>query len=274
MQSNMNTNNASIAAETAKQQGNLLGNVMGGIGAASQMIPGGGLMSMFGGGGGGMDAGAFDDALNGSTGTIAGGGTLSTGGDMIGNGQYMSAEGGKVPSESPGLIDQAVSAVKKAFSDDPKPKAAPTPVPQLDPAKVSGFTKGMGYAEGGPIQGPRSNVGKRFHGVSQMMNHPAAMMAKGGKVPALVSPGELYLDRNAVKQVEQGASPRAVGEKIPGKPKVPGAKNSYANDTVPKDLESGGIVVPRSETQGKNATHKEVSFIAAVQRKQSLKKSK
>jgi hypothetical protein len=56
------------------------------------------------------------------------------------------------------------------------------------------------------------------------------------------------------------------GEKIPGKPKVGGAKNSYANDTVPKSLDVGGIVLPRSVTQAKDphaAAHKFVSAILA-----------
>jgi len=41
------------------------------------------------------------------------------------------------------------------------------------------------------------------------------MMANGGKVPALVSPGEKYLNPQAVQQVAQGANPMSVGETIP-----------------------------------------------------------
>lgn len=95
-------------------------------------------------------------------------------------------------------------------------------------------------------------------------------MAVGGQVPALVSPGEKYLPPQAVQQVAQGASPMEVGKTIPGKPKVKGAKNSYANDTVPATLEEGGIVLPRSVTQSKNpqwAAHKFVSAILAKQGK-------
>ena len=54
------------------------------------------------------------------------------------------------------------------------------------------------------------------------------------------------------------------GEKIPGKPKVGGAKNDYANDTVPKTLNEGDIILPRSVTQSKNphwAAHKFVQDI-------------
>jgi hypothetical protein len=94
-----------------------------------------------------------------------------------------------------------------------------------------------------------------------------SVAAKGGKVPALLSPGERYLPPSTVKAVAQGkADPMRDGKKVPGKPKVGGAKNSYANDTVKASLDEGGIVIPRSITQGKNphwAAHKFVSAIMA-----------
>lgn len=123
------------------------------------------------------------------------------------------------------------------------------------------------YAEGGSV-GPQSYIGKHFAGVSQQPR----MMAEGGAVPALVSPGEKYLDPGAVKKVEKGADPMSVGKQIPGKPKVGGAKNSYANDTVPATLEEGGIVLPRSVTQAKDAPKKAAEFVAQVLKKQALKK--
>lgn len=113
--------------------------------------------------------------------------------------------------------------------------------------------------------------------LSASNSDPSFNAAEGGKVPAMVSPGEKYLDRNAVKQVEKGANPMEVGEKIPGKAKVKGAKNDYANDTVPKTLESGGIVLPRSVTQAKHphwAAHQFVSQIMAKQGKSLPKKGK
>lgn len=90
------------------------------------------------------------------------------------------------------------------------------------------------------------------------------MAAKGGRVPALVSPGEVYLDKKAVNEVAKGKDPIKAGEKIPGKAKVKG--NSYANDTVPKTLESGGIVLPKSVMESKHphwAAHQFVSQIMA-----------
>ncbi len=88
--------------------------------------------------------------------------------------------------------------------------------------------------------------------------------SRGGQVPAMVSPGEKYLSPQAVQQVEKGANPMQVGETIPGKPSVGGAKNSYANDTVSKTLEEGGVVVPRSATQSKNPHRASSEFVHKV----------
>lgn len=116
------------------------------------------------------------------------------------------------------------------------------------------------YASGGNVGGgPRSKAAQYLSG-----NQIPVPMAEGGKVPALVSPGEKYLKPKDVQEVKQGKNPMQVGEKIPGKPKVSGAKNSYANDTVPKTLEEGGIVLPRSVTQAKDPSRKAAEFVAAI----------
>jgi hypothetical protein len=124
-------------------------------------------------------------------------------------------------------------------------------------------------ASGSSIEGPASIAGRFLKGTPAVM----AQMAHGGKVPALVSPGERYLPPAEVKKVAEGKkSPMKAGEKIPGKPKVGGAKNSYANDTVPKTLESGGIVLPRSVTQHPQAPQKAKEFVQAIIAKQGPKK--
>lgn len=92
---------------------------------------------------------------------------------------------------------------------------------------------------------------------------PSVMLsAHGGKVPALVSPGERFLKPKDVKKVEKGANPLQVGEKIPGTPKYPG--NDYRNDIVPKKLDSGGIVIPNKVLQSANPAHEAKKFVAAV----------
>lgn len=114
----------------------------------------------------------------------------------------------------------------------------------------------QGMAAGGPV----SRAGQYFHN-----------MAKGGKVKAMLSPGEKYLSPSAVKAVNQGANPMAVGQTVPGRPVVDGAKDSYKNDTVPATLREGGIVLPRSVTKSKEPSEAAKKFIEAIQKKK-LKK--
>ncbi len=182
---------------------------------------------------------------------------------------------------------------------------------------MSGVGKGLAMmADGGPVDGaidvtnqtapqvkevpvgPQSKVGQMFQAandtmskgtktspvsqgttdmMSGLMSAGKSMMANGGPVPAMVSAGEKYLSPKDVKDVEKGKSPIKAGETIPGKPKVGGAVNSYSNDTVPKTLQEGGIVLPRSVTQSKDpaqAAHKFVSAILAKQGKSLPKKAK
>lgn len=88
-----------------------------------------------------------------------------------------------------------------------------------------------------PIPGPH---------ISHLANY--LTMADGGEVPAMVSPNEVYLSPEKVHQViHEGANPLKIGEKIGGKAKVKG--DSRKNDTVPKTLEEGGVVIPRSHVK-------------------------
>lgn len=136
------------------------------------------------------------------------------------------------------------------------PAAAPTAIPNQSAGQFAAEGGMIGkYAQGGPI----SKLGQHFHSIK---------MAKGGKVPVLVSPGEKIIPRKDVKAVTEGKkAPMHAGKTVAGKAKVAGAKNSYANDTVPKSLNEGDIVLPRSVTQSKNphwAAHK---FVAEIMRK-------
>lgn len=76
--------------------------------------------------------------------------------------------------------------------------------------------------------------------------HFANYFAKGGEakdVPAMVSPGEIYLPPDAVERVKHGADPLKEGMRIPGQAKVKG--DSLKNDTVPATLKEGGVVIDR-----------------------------
>jgi len=108
--------------------------------------------------------------------------------------------------------------------------------------------------------------------IDEGVDDVAMVAAKGGKVPAMVSPGELYLKPKDLEKVKKGANPLAVGEKIPGKPKFPG--NDYRNDVVRKDLESGGIVIPNKVMQSKNPQWQAHKFVMAHMKEAALKKGK
>jgi hypothetical protein len=86
--------------------------------------------------------------------------------------------------------------------------------------------------------------------------------AEGGKVPALLSPGEQYLPPKDVNKVmKEGKNPLSVGERIPGEPKHPG--NDYRNDTVKKTLESGGLVIPNKVMQSDRPHWEAMKFVHA-----------
>lgn len=89
------------------------------------------------------------------------------------------------------------------------------------------------------------------------------LMAKGGPVRGMVSPGEIYLSPKEASSPEKAASvakeKEKKGQKIPGKALVKG--DSLKNDIVPKTLQEGGIVVPRSHSQD---PEKAAAFARAV----------
>lgn len=261
MQSNINNVNAQLAGGNQTASNNMLGNIMGAAGSVAGM--------MGKGGGGSVNAvGA------------GGGSSMANGTGMLGTGSLTFAEGGGVPQMAEGGLagawDSVVNTVKDSVKEAPKKPKVEVKDPDKDKAKgLSSVFNTDKYAEGGDVhqpmtigsspKGPQSNVAKH------MMNIPAIpRMAHGGKVPALVSPGETYLKPQDVEKVAKGANPLKEGERIPGKPKVKG--NSYQNDTVSKDLDEGGIVIPNSIMQSKDAEKKAAAFVKAILAKQGLKK--
>lgn len=190
----------------------------------------------------GMTAGGVGDTMGGAAagegaGAAAGEGAAdAAGSDAVGEGigAALAAEGGKVTKKG-----------MKRFADGGGAEAS------------SGFGKDM----------------KNLGGVGEIVNGVAALLAKGGKVPAMVSPGEQYIPPHDLKKVvKEGKNPLHVGERIPGKPKVKG--NSYANDTVPKTLEAGGVVIPNSVMQSKDPAKNAAKFVAATLKQQALKRNK
>ncbi len=146
---------------------------------------------------------------------------------------------------------------------------------------AGGIAKGISGAaaalyKGGPV---KMADGGSF--VGQYLNAPAvessapvpqqtdlSNMAKGGEVNAEVSPDEVYLSPKKVQEVLKGADPMKIGYHVPGKAKV--KDDSLKNDTVPADLEEGGVVIPRHITTHKMAPEKAAAFVHRVAAKKGL----
>jgi hypothetical protein len=89
--------------------------------------------------------------------------------------------------------------------------------------------------------------------------------AKGGKVPALLSPGEKYLTPEQAHKVLKGEENPMKGKTIPGQAKVKG--DHLANDTVPAMLDEGGCVIPRSVMQSDKPMANAIKFVHEHMRK-------
>lgn len=79
----------------------------------------------------------------------------------------------------------------------------------------------------------------------------AALAAHGGKIPAMVSPGERFIPPHLVEAVRKGKVLAShISPKFPGKAKIKG--DNEENDTVPKMLSPGGVVIPRTKADNDN----------------------
>lgn len=130
--------------------------------------------------------------------------------------------------QQPVLGSDSVPSFNQSLLGDQSLAPAPAALDFSMPAVGSS----SGFAGGGKVcQGPYES-------------HVANYLADGGKVPAMVSPGEIYLSPDKVQKViTEGVDPAKIGEKFKGKAKVKG--DSLKNDTIPKDLEEGGVVIDR-----------------------------
>ncbi len=149
-----------------------------------------------------------------------------------------------------GGIGSALGTGITAFSNQQAQPSREQALFQAQGGEMGPRIPGAAFAQGGEVH----------HGIEFLKGHTA--MARGGKVPALVSPGERYLPPKAAQEVAKGKkSPMKAGEKIPGKAKVAG--NSLKNDTVKKNLTEGGIVIPRSVMNSKDPANEAAAFVRA-----------
>lgn len=312
MQGNINSTNAGISGVTAGAQGNMMQGLGSSLGSAAQMIPGmfsGGSGAMTGSQVGGT---GFGDMMGSGTDALsmvaAKGGMVPSipkkyadGGNVSGTTQLQDPSG---PQSAAGKSFMQSQDELGAFNPAMQ---APAPAKAASNASSNGIGGLMNQVMGGAQKAMNAyDLGSKLsdfgewlgngvedlgsyiaapaaEGVSGVMAGEAAALpaegegaatmvaAKGGRVPALVSPGEQYLKPKDVEQVKKGADPLKKGERIPGKPKVKG--NSYSNDTVSKRLESGGIIIPNSIMQSKDASAKAAKFVEAILAKQGLKPS-
>ncbi|CAM6004768.1 unnamed protein product [Sphagnum balticum] len=283
MQSNVNSANAGLAQGEMGQQSNLLGNITGAVGSVFGLGKAhGGVVHHLNQGGtyGQIDPNnnPFSQPPVSSTPTIAAPTIASTtasapgpqSGPQSNVGKYHAAvNSGQTPATPAGNywasgqagqdFGKAIAKMFRANGPDNGPAGSATN--QSDEQTQQSYLDADVALQPGPGQAVQE---QDFAGADDF---GMPRVAKGGKVPALVSPGEKYLSPKAVQEVKKGKNPMEVGETIPGKPKVKGAKDSYANDTVPKTLDEGGIVLPRSVTQSKNPHWEAMKFVKATMAK-------
>jgi hypothetical protein len=246
-----NQYNAAIANTNAQGQQNLLGSLTGTVGGAlTALAAHGGMVHHYADGGGIVDfsnpGGSGKNPLS-SFGQSLSGSQPSSNPFMKGSTQIGTALGTGLKS----LFGAPSTPVTNATMNNV----------QANSPLLSGNAPAPSYNLGVTSQDANASAqGAPSLGVN-------TQFAKGGKVPAMVSPGEKYLPPSEVKKVEKGEKAAIqAGQTIHGKAKVPG--DSLKNDTVPKTLEEGGIVLPRSVTQSKTPGKDAQRFVEALLSKQ------
>jgi|WetSurMetagenome_2_1015567.scaffolds.fasta_scaffold100855_3 hypothetical protein len=110
-------------------------------------------------------------------------------------------------------------------------------------------------AKGGMIPEHLATVHQIYHG------QQVPMMKSGGKVNAVLSPGEEYISPDKTMSVAEGKeSVQKAGKKVPGKAPMKGDHSQ--NDIVPAKLDVGGIVIPKSVMESKNPAEEAKKFVA------------
>lgn len=241
-QAGMNAANTNLIGQTAAQQESFRLGSSSGAGSAMSAAEGGVVPKMAGGGYAPVNQppptqgpmSAMGQWLKGAKGGPQGGGSSGGAMGLIAKGAQAAYNYLSSPTAENSATDRTDEQTQEDYSNADAALQTPGPSTEEDmPADNSDMT-----------------------GADDM-----AFAAEGGKVPAMVSPGEQYLKPKDVKKVAKGANPLSVGERIPGKPKFKG--NNYANDVVPKTLESGGIVIPNKVMQSKNPHFEAMKFVHA-----------
>lgn len=278
MQSNVNSANAGLTQQNMQNQGNLFGGALQGAGLGAGLLAEGGKIQpkMYAEGQYVQSEPMSDDQWN----TAASVQPASPAalpqapvaapspGPKSSFVKSLASNSSSKP-QGYGGVGQAIGAgLKNLFNSamSSSPKASPSEDEQSGGLFTAQAQRDENAQSGLPlnqsVMSPEEQVNAT--GGSQQMaaaNEPQVAAAKGGRVPALVSPGEQYLPPKDVKKVKDGKNPLSLGERIPGIPKHPG--NDYRNDTVPKNLEEGGVVIPNKIMQSKNPHWEAMKFVHA-----------
>ena len=186
------------------------------------------------------------------------GGLMGAAGSML-----MMADGGVVNS-GVAKVDEPTSFVGKFMKPGstgvPGMTKAPNDTRPLLTQGTQQFATGLGKGLSKLFapSAPASNAGAML----SPKTGDQVQMANGGKVPVKVSPGEGYLPPHKAKAVAKGQlDPMKAAQKIPGKAKVKG--DSLKNDTVNRNLEEGGVVIPRTVMESEDPAREAAAFVAA-----------
>lgn len=120
---------------------------------------------------------------------------------------------------------------------------------------------------GKTMEGQQGVVG----GVLNAAGPALAALAGGGMVPGPQSAfGKSLVGQTFAFGGNVGCAMKTGGA-VPGKPKVGGAVDSYANDTVDAKLSPGEVVIPRHVMMGKNPVADSAKFVAAILAKKRVR---
>jgi hypothetical protein len=208
------------------------------------------------------------------------GGQALTGGLMngIGGAAALAANGGQVQRyDQGGMTMQPNMGVTQGpqsnFAQSMMQQSAPS-MPTTQNQGAAALQSGVQNAANKTIQAlknikPKANA--NFAGADTPSQDVSNMAAKGGMVKALVSPGEVRIPKDKVREVAGGeVNPLKVGEKFPGTPKYKG--NDYRNDTIPKKLPVGDVIIPNKVMQSKDPVRGAAEFVRDVLAKKGKKK--
>jgi hypothetical protein len=262
MQANMNSVNGQLANTGMQGQQNLIGGAIGGVGTALGLAKGG-VVRMADGGSPSLGANTQLPVptlapLQGATAS-----TTNPSGPKSAAGQHLSSLSSTPAQGMSGAGNTLGNGIGKAIgslfsSGKSAPGSDNTASPTATTADWAAYAGAPGTSE-------------EDQEASMNQTGGSNNFAKGGKVPALVSPGEKVIPKHEVAKVAQGKKDAMeAGKTVPGKARVKGAKNTEVNDTVPATLNEGDIVLPRSVTQSKNPHWAAHSFVSAIMKRKGL----